>query len=116
MVILGGVALFGCRDLYRFLLDSALPPVPGGLGLRWADVIVGLIGAGCALGTFFLLNNPRVVDFLLETEAELKKVAWSPPRQVFSNSVVVIVSVIFLGLFVVISDNVISKIITLILS
>ncbi len=113
---LGGVALFGCRELYQFLLNSGLPPVPGGLGLRWADLVVGLAGAGCALGIFLLLNNPKVVDFLLETEAELKKVSWSTPQQVFSNTVVVIVSVIVLAFFVLVSDNVISKIITLMLS
>ncbi len=113
---LGGVALFGCRELYQFLMASALPPVPGGLGLRWADLVVGLVGAGCALGIFLLLNNHKVVDFLIETEAELKKVSWSPPKQVFSNTVVVIVSVVFLAFFVVISDKVISQIILLILS
>ena len=116
IMALSAVALFGCRELYRLLLDSGLPSVPGGLGLRWADLIVGFIGAGCALGIFLLLNNPKVVDFLLETEAELKKVSWSPPRQVFSNSVIVIVSVIVLAFFILVSDNVISKVITLLLS
>ena len=116
VAVLVGVALFGCRELYRLLLDSGLPPVPGGLGLRWADLITGFIGAGCALGIFLLLNNPKVVDFLLETEAELKKVSWSTPKQVFSNTVIVIVSVIVLAFFILASDNVISKIITFILS
>ena len=68
------------------------------------------------VGVLFLLNNPRVVDFLLDTEAELKKVSWSSPKQVFSNTVVVIVSVIVLSVFILISDKVISKVIMLILS
>ena len=72
--------------------------------------------AGIAVGILLLLNNRRIVDFLLETEIELKKVSWCPPRQLFSNTVVVIVSVIVMACFIFVSDQAISKIIRLILS
>lgn len=114
---LGIMLLFGCRELRLFLLDRALTPIQitAELELGWADLITGLIGAGCAAGIFLLLNSRRVVDFLLETEAELKKVSWSSREQIFGNTVVVIVSVIVLALFILASDKVISKVIMTIL-
>ena len=107
---LGVVALFGCRELYHLLLDLGLRPLSlMGWDLRWADLIVGLVAAACVGGVFLLLNNRRVVDFLLETEVELKKVSWSPRRQLFGNTVVVIVSVVVLSMFILLTDTVLEK-------
>ena len=107
---LGLLALFGCRELYHFLIDIGLDGISVmGWELRWADVIVGIVAVGCAGGVFLLLNNHRVVDFLLETEVELKKVSWSPRRQLISNTVVVIVSVVVLSVFILVTDTVLEK-------
>ena len=80
IAILGAVALFGCRELYLFLLHLGLNPlaVPGVGVIKWAYIVTGLLGGTCAVGIFLLMNSRRVVDFLLETETELKKVSWSP--------------------------------------
>ena len=117
IISLGIMALFGCRELRLFLLDRGLTPIQitAELELRWADLISGIVGAACAAGIFLLLNNPKVVDFLLETEGELKKVSWSTPQQIFGNTVVVIVSVIVLAFFILVSDKVISEVIRMIL-
>jgi preprotein translocase SecE subunit len=107
---LGLLAMFGCRELYHVLLDSGLTPIQVmGWELRWADLITGIVATACLVGVLLLLNNRRVVDFLLETEVELKKVSWSPRHQLFGNTVVVIVSVVVLGLFILVTDNILEK-------
>ena len=114
---LGAIALFGCRELCFFLLDMGLGPVslPMAGEVKWAYIVTGVLGLSCGLGIFLLLNNHKVVDFLIETEAELKKVSWSPPRQLFGNTVIVIVSVVFLGLFILCCDVVIDNLVRMIL-
>lgn len=50
-------------------------------------------------GAYYVANRPKVADFLIETETEMKKVTWPTSREVLSATVVVIVVVIILGMF-----------------
>jgi preprotein translocase SecE subunit len=62
------------------------------------------IAIGSLFGVFKLVNYPRFVDFLIDTESELKKVSWASRRQVISESIVVLSTVIIIGVYVFLVD------------
>ena len=75
---------------------------------EWVQYLIPvLLGAGLAYLTFYLLGqHHKVVDFLTAPEGEMKKVNWSPRREVIGATKVVIVTVLALG-FVLFAVNVI---------
>jgi len=75
---------------YKVLVEYAAPAV----------VFVGL-----AVGTALALNRPKVADFLIATESEMKKVSWSSKAELIGSTVVVIVTVLLLALFIFAVDN-----------
>ena len=102
------LGLYGCHALWDWL--------PKGLEDFWGKKLLDLgaeeftlnpavalalaLGIAVCLGAFKLVNYPRFVDFLIDTENELKKVSWASRRQVVSESIVVLATVIIVGLFV----------------
>ena len=52
-----------------------------------------------------ILNKPKPSDYLIETEGELKKVSWPSRPQYLGSSVAVIISMVFLGLFLILADQ-----------
>lgn len=72
--------------------------------------VVRLLGpvimlAGLAYLFFWVLGqNRKVVDFLIATEGEMKKVSWSSRREVIGATKVVIVTVLTLGLILFVVD------------
>ncbi len=59
-----------------------------------------------ALGTvaFFWVNKPKVVDFLVATESEMKKVSWSSKAELVGSTLVVIGTVVTMGLLIFVCD------------
>ena len=51
------------------------------------------------------LNSPKIADFLIDTENELKKVAWPGKDETISASIVVIFTVLTLAVFLFVSDK-----------
>ncbi len=51
----------------------------------------------------------RVVKFFNEVVAELKKVSWTTRHELLHSAWIVIVSSVFLGVFIAITDLVLSK-------
>ena len=51
------------------------------------------------VGLYLSLVNPKTAEVLIETQAELKKVAWPPKQEVKGSTLVVIGTVIIFGLF-----------------
>ncbi len=107
-ITLGLLALHGCNSLYNFLSSSWWrTPLPG-IGRVLGDefsleprfLMALILGVLSAYGLFRMLNHPKVVDFLIETEAELKKVAWASRREVIGSSIVVLITVIILSLYI----------------
>jgi len=43
-----------------------------------------------------ILNRPRLVDLLIETEAEMKKVSWPSRQEAWNSSVIVVVTVVIM--------------------
>jgi preprotein translocase subunit SecE len=107
-IALAVLGLYGCHALWDWL--------PKGTEDFWAKklfdlgddqfsvnpaVTLALVLALVVLvGVFKLVNYARFVDFLIDTESELKKVSWASRRQVMSESIVVLATVIIVGLFV----------------
>ena len=86
----------GCWSLYRKL--------EGITGMK--TEIRMLVQAGVPLFVFLViiwiiykvLNKPRVADFMIATEGEMKKVSWSSKKEIFTSTKVVIYTVIFLAM------------------
>ena len=64
-----------------------------------------------ALGTVLLLlvayfsfRNERISDFLIDTESEMRKVAWPTFSEVIDSSLVVIIVIIALGIYLFVVD------------
>ncbi len=65
--------------------------------------VVVLLGLGYLI--FWLVGrNPKVVDFMIATEGEMKKVNWSSRKEVWGATKVVIVTVLALALILFVVD------------
>ena len=63
--------------------------------------------AGLGSVAFWLLGrNPRSVDFLVATEAEMKKVNWSTRREVMGSTGVVLTTMLAIAVFCFVCDRV----------
>jgi len=51
-----------------------------------------------------LVNLPAFADFLIATEAELNKVSWVTRRQLFQDTIVVLVTVVLMTVFLLLAD------------
>ena len=58
------------------------------------SLVVVLIG----LVSFWMVNRPRSADFLIATEGEMKKVAWSGRKEVIGSTKVVIVTTLMIAM------------------
>ena len=105
------VALFGSKRLADWLtrFDWAartLASTPAGV-MTWAKVLAAVLLVACIVGLWALMNHAKSVDFLVDTESELRKVSWpidlAQPRftdryrELWQSSMVVIASVLIMG-------------------
>jgi preprotein translocase subunit SecE len=77
-----------------------------------AGVAVGIIIAAAA-GLFVVLNSPRVVDFMIATEAEMRKVSWPTRKEIIGSTWVVICGTFLLAAFMFLMDLVFAETFTL---
>ena len=110
---IGALAVFGAVSLYNSLLFPPLnEPFPGGWGrvpgidMDLTPALLIMLGAVTiiAVGLYWLNNRRKAVDFLIETEGELRKVAWPTQEEVISSSIVVVITVFIMGMFIFLSD------------
>ena len=86
---LAGQTWFGSEDVYTQGIVAAA-----------TALLFGLL-------TFYLVGiKPRVVDFLIATELEMKKVNWSSRKEVMGSTWVVIGLTVFIGLMIFILDSI----------
>jgi len=57
----------------------------------WKVSIVGVLTIGALLLAWKYMNSPTVVDFLIATESEMKKVNWTSRKDLFGSTKVVII-------------------------
>ena len=53
--------------------------------------------AGFGALIFYLLNKPNIVDFMIATEAEMKKVNWPSRKEIIGSTIVVISGTLMLA-------------------
>ncbi len=56
------------------------------------------------LPLYLVLFHRRVVDILIETQQEIRKVAWSSRSEVIGSTIVVVFVVALLSMFIVVTD------------
>ena len=103
LIFIGGIA--AVRSLH-ILLHGIFPnstvTIPG---IHWQTDLRYLVDAPALVGILawgiFLYNKPKVVDFLIETESELKnKVTWPTKKEELNASVVVVITVVIMMFFI----------------
>lgn len=106
-VILGALLVYACSSMYDFLqftpsddpwyriFTEPLMELRGlGLPLTGRLLAASLCFLVGAFGIFWLANHHRCTDFLIETEGEMKKVAWPSRDEVLGATTVVLASVV----------------------
>ena len=81
------IAAIGCLQLYRTLEAADIS--------LWVETMVPVaIFLAVSMLTFWLVNKPKVADFMIASEGEMKKVNWSSRQEIVVSTVVVISVVI----------------------
>jgi preprotein translocase subunit SecE len=68
----------------------------------WVGISLGVVVC-VAIGLLlahYVLRDPRTVDYLIETELEMRKVNWPTKKEVIASTGVVIACVILLGVYI----------------
>jgi len=87
------IAIFGIVESWSIWMTS----VP-----FYVAVLV-MLGVAVA-GVYFSLVHVRASEFLIETQAELKKVAWPPKAEVKGSTLVVVFTIVVFGVFLFVVD------------
>ena len=58
-------------------------------------IVLGIVAAFSLL-TFFIINKPTHVDFLIATDSEMKKVNWTSRRELIGSTKVVVIFVLLI--------------------
>ena len=77
-----------------YVLSTKLYDVPPYMQYGIPSLVVVLIG----LLAFWMVNRPKSADFLIATEGEMKKVAWSGKKEVIGSTKVVIVTTLMIAM------------------
>ena len=110
--------LFGCHFLHSSLTTyvSALDKPFGGFSIPIVSipftgsfVISALLFIGGMVWIYAWMQRPRTADFLIEVEAELRKVTWPSGQEVVNASIVVVITVVVLMGFLAGADWAIGK-------
>ncbi|NBC11462.1 MAG: preprotein translocase subunit SecE [Planctomycetes bacterium] len=93
-IVLAGVAWLWGRFTVWFPDDT----------IYWQSgmAVVIILGFGSVL--WYLLNKPNIVEFMIATEAEMKKVNWPSKREIYGSTVVVIGGTLFIAAILTVID------------
>ena len=98
----GALILAGAGWIYQELTTLTDPFGISTQYFRSGVAVAVILGFGGAL--YWVLNKPNVVDFMIATEAEMKKVHWPTKRQIFNNTMVVIIGTLILAFLLTVFD------------
>lgn len=100
----GVIIGIGCWSLYG-ILEAREWAFLGEQGRMWAaSMIPATIFVVLGLLIFWLVNKPVLADFMINAEAELKKVSWSSKREVAISTLIVIIVLFVLSSLLGLSD------------
>ena len=107
---IGLIAVLGCATLYQALegitTGEVITPdvkvwiragVPAVLFLVFAWIV------------FKIVNTPRLADFMIATEGEMKKVSWSTKKEIATSTKVVLFTVLLLAVLLGVVDFAFAK-------
>ncbi len=106
-----GLAAFGAFELensaaaWGVIVNAQHKDIVG-VPLSYIPAAVLFIGA--ALLTAYVVNWPRFVDYLIMSEAELRKVSWPTRLELKRQTTVVIITILFFGVVLLIADFIIA--------
>ncbi len=109
-IAFGMIVLMGVRWLWDLLITVRIGAIQT-IYLQAAASIV-VIAVGGWIGYYIIGLKPRVVDFMIATEGEMKKVNWSSRREILGSTWVVIALTAFIALFCFAFDRVFQQIFT----
>ena len=92
----GGYSFWIYLQGYKSLSDNLLEIPTIGLDIDLALIISVVVVLAGAAGIVWMLNRPRLVDLLIETEAEMKKVSWPSRQEAWNSSIIVVVTVVIM--------------------
>ena len=104
---IGVTGLFAAVSTYQYCQENSYlggNPIPyvalDGKSLMAIVLLIPFFVVGV-----WLYNHPRFSDFLIDTESELKnKVTWPTRQETINNSIVVVITCIILGIWIVLAD------------
>ena len=106
----GGWSFWIWLQGFTSLSESLLEVPTVGLNIDFALLIaIGVLLAGGA-ALVWTLNRPRLVDLLIETEAEMKKVSWPSRQEAWNSSIIVVVTVVVMMGLLFVYDFVLNKV------
>jgi preprotein translocase subunit SecE len=85
------------------ILDRQVSPDWSGK-IYLAYSLPAVLFSAIAVLMVWFLNKPTVVDFLIATESEMKKVSWSSRAELFGSTAVVIATVFMLAILIYLVD------------
>jgi len=116
---IGALVIYGCYSLHNYLnvgdLSSPIIEIPGvDLDINVPFVVSFGLFLAFAITVFVLLNKPKIGDFLIETELEMKKISWPGKSELVGSSTMVIITVVILALIIMLFDFVVQTVMRLI--
>ncbi len=126
MLVLGFAVFYGCMELYQSDLMETLPVLVSlrYLTVTWGMAVVGtifavLVALVIALTIGFVTQRRRLkglenkslrfVDFLIDVEGELRKVAWPSRKQLVSATSVVLITTVLFAIFIFSVDQILHR-------
>jgi len=100
----GLIAFFGAYWIWEILISVRFGDIPPEYVGGAAALLIFAVSGG--LIYFFVGKNPRSVDFLVATEAEMKKVNWSTRREIIGSTQVVLMLAFFIASLAFVCDRV----------
>lgn len=114
LVVFWALALllfYGCYAFYNQVLkanfDALRQPLVGsmkklpilGIEFNGAFLIALIVFAAALWFLFRWLNRPKIADLLIDTESEMRKVTWPTMPEAVNSSIIVVVTVLFLMVY-----------------
>lgn len=97
----GVLVVLGCYALYQRLEGVASET-------GWGNVVRAgvplLLLAVLAWVIFKVVNTPKLADFMIATEGEMKKVSWSTKKEIITSTKVVIITVLLMAFMLAVVD------------
>ncbi len=90
------IVAIGCYVLFTKL---------GAFGNPWVEIFAPVVV--CAILTFLIflvVNKPKIADFMIAAEGEIKKVSWASRAEIMASTVVVIGVVILMATLLFLAD------------